>query len=170
MKVLLLDACILSRLCNPKANRSLATWFSGAILKDPPEYEIIIPGIADYETRRGLLWGAHHHHDASQRPVFRERVDRLDGLRSDFDYVPLSDAILKRAARLCADAKASGRRTASEEAIDGDAILASQVLETGGEVVTRNRKHLAVYGVPIFPIEQHVPDGDRGRGQTVRSP
>ncbi len=53
---LALDTCILTGLCNPKGGKPLADWFSDFLSEDSREADIVIPEIADYELRRGLLY------------------------------------------------------------------------------------------------------------------
>jgi len=52
---------------------------------------------------------------------------------------------LLRAASLWAEARNQGRRTAPDQALDGDVIIAAQALEVGATVVSDNRKHLSRY-------------------------
>ena len=62
------------------------------------------------------------------------------------------------AADLWATARGTGQKTADDKALDIDVILAAQVLDCGGQVVTTNRKHLQRF-VPIFDWEQHLQNG-----------
>ncbi len=97
-----------------------------------------VPEIADYELRRKLL-----HIDSTNA------LARLDKLKSEIEYLPITTAAMLKAAELWADARRRGRPTAPEAALDGDVILAAQaamLTEMGksGEalVATSNVDHL----------------------------
>jgi len=60
---LLLDTCILTDLCNPKGEPALAKCFVGFAAGNLQDDDIVIPEIADYELRRGLLYRARYHPD-----------------------------------------------------------------------------------------------------------
>jgi hypothetical protein len=97
---------------------------------------VAIPEIADYELRRELL-----------RINRMESVSTLDKMGNDFRFLPISSAIMRSAAYLWANSRTRGQMTAHDHALDGDVILAAQVLslEKQGErcvVATTNVRHL----------------------------
>jgi predicted nucleic acid-binding protein len=103
--------------------------------------QIVIPAIVDYEIRRSLIlaeaWGG---------------LKRLDSLYSNGDAYPLpiSDAALRKAAELWADARRRGEQTAHDHALDGDVILAAQAMEycsdaDDWQILTENVNHIARY-------------------------
>jgi hypothetical protein len=79
-------------------------------------------------------------------------VKRLDALYSD-KYVRLlsiSDAALRTASRLWAEARRRGEQTAHDHAVDGDVILSAQAMEfcssaDDWQVITENVSHIARY-------------------------
>jgi predicted nucleic acid-binding protein len=101
---------------------------------------IAIPDIADYEVRRGLLFGG-----------AREGIERLDRLREELGfYIPISTEAMRMAAELWADARRNGFATADDKEIDADVILAAQARRFAGltdtlVVATYNEKHLSRY-------------------------
>lgn len=97
---------------------------------------VVVPEIADYEVRRELL-----------RVGTTAGLARLDLVKSNFHYAPLTTDVMLRAAELWADARRQGKPTASPDALDGDVILAAQALVAGGPgdtvmVATGNVGHL----------------------------
>jgi predicted nucleic acid-binding protein len=97
---------------------------------------VILPEIADYEVRRELI-----------RINRRRSLGVLDGLASQFEYLPLTTAVMRRAAELWAAARQAGQPTAAAADLDGDVILAAQALSLGVPVVvaTTNVRHLAQF-------------------------
>jgi len=98
---------------------------------------VVLPEIVDYELRRKML----HIGSASG-------VRRLDLLKENVEYAPLTTAVMLRAASLCAEARKQGLPTSPEERLDVDVILASQTLELTEEsafatVATGNPRHLS---------------------------
>jgi hypothetical protein len=98
---------------------------------------VLIPEIADYEVRRELL-----------RAGLTSSVRRLDALKDQLGYLPLTTEMMLLAAHFWAQARQSGRPTAGGAALDGDVILAAQatvVAAQGDEaiVATTNLRHLA---------------------------
>ena len=101
--------------------------------------QVIVPEVADYEVRRELL--------RIGRP---SAVAALDAFADEVPgrYLPLTTAAMRRAAELWADVRRLGLPTADRHALDGDVILAAQVLTSGREpadvvVATTNLGHLA---------------------------
>ena len=85
----------------------------------------------------------------------RAGLRRLDALVATVEYLPLTTAMMRHAAGLWAEARRQGRPTADDKALDGDVILAAQVLLTATEddeaiVATENVGHLARF-VTAYP-------------------
>ena len=129
-RIIYLDTGPLGLACNPnpKAGREsggLQAWLEAAL---KGRTRVIVPAIADYELRRELTrhksWGA------------IARLDLIEtGRHPDFPgviYLPMADAALKRATQLWAEARNQGYATANEQSLDGDVILAAQVLDHMG--------------------------------------
>jgi len=96
---------------------------------------ILIPEIADYELRRELL-----------RATKSTSIQRLDALAQATEYLPITTAIMRRAAQLWAQARKQGQPTAADDSIDADVILAAQAIELGVPnivIATTNVGHLA---------------------------
>lgn len=99
---------------------------------------VILPELADYEVRRGLL---------AAGAVGGTR--RLDDLKAGglLTYLPITTAAMLRASELWAEMRRRGLPTAGQGALDGDAILAGQALAYSGHgdevlIATDNRRHL----------------------------
>ena len=100
---------------------------------------MILPEIVDYEIRRELL-----------RANKLSDLRRLEQLKSEILYLPITTEIMLKAAELWAKARQQGKPTADNQALDGDVILASQALtlkNLGYEVIiaTSNKKHLSLF-------------------------
>lgn len=79
--------------------------------------EVLVPEIADYEVRRELI-----------RAGKALGIGRLDRFHGGVSYLPLSTMAMREAAQLWAQTRNAGQMTAPPLALDGDAILAGQVL------------------------------------------
>ena len=108
-----------------KESGGFQLWLAKALEK---RVRIIIPAIADYEVRRELI-----------RKQSLQSIAKLDLIQSgrhpEFPgvvYLPLTEAALKRAASLWAEARNRGYATAAREALDGDVIITAQILEDAG--------------------------------------
>ncbi len=139
-QIVLLDSGPLGMVTNPKATSPLyqecQLWLQSLPLKG---YIIVLSEIADYEVRRELI-----------RAGKKAGIKRLDELKSELPYRPLTTQVMLMAAQLWADARRRGRPTADATALDGDVILAAQaILEAnqGNEVViaTTNVGHLSQF-------------------------
>jgi predicted nucleic acid-binding protein len=133
-RIVLLDAGPLGLVTHPKLSSegALCTQWIGELVRQGGR--VIVPEIADYEVRRELL-----------RANKIAGVERLDQLSAHLEYLPLSTAAMRQAARLWALARQKGIPTASDKAIDGDMILAGQALTLGSPqvvVATTNVGHL----------------------------
>ncbi|HET6250444.1 MAG TPA: hypothetical protein VFE47_22340 [Tepidisphaeraceae bacterium] len=82
-------------------------------------HSIVVPAIADYETRRELL-------RAKKLPS----VARLDAIRANPQviYLPITDNALLRAATLWAEVRAKGLPTAAPAELDCDVVLVAILL------------------------------------------
>ena len=80
---------------------------------------LLVPEIADYELRR--------EHLRVQNIYGIERLDRFCALFSS-GVVLVETITLREAARLWAEVRRAGKPTASDDALDGDAILCAQVI------------------------------------------
>ncbi|MGI0480683.1 type II toxin-antitoxin system VapC family toxin [Geminocystis sp. CENA526] len=138
-KVILLDSAPVGLITNPKANPlalQCQQWFLSCATKG---YQMILPEIIDYEIRRELL-----------RANKVSGIRKLDQLKSEIIYLPITTEVMLKAAELWASARKQGKPTADNKALDGDVILASQailVANYGHEVIvaTSNKKHLSLF-------------------------
>lgn len=94
---------------------------------------VVVPEITDYEVRRELI-----------RIQSHATLANLDALGAMLEYLPLTTAAIRLAAELWAQASNAGQPTAPDKALDGDVILAAQVLSLNTPVVvaTANPGHL----------------------------
>lgn len=139
-RIVLLDSGPLGIVTNPKAASPLSqegkVWLQSLPLKG---YIVMLPEIADYEVRRELI-----------RAGKTAGIRRLDQLKSQIPYRPLTTEVMLLAAQLWADARLRGRPTAEPNALDSDVILAAQAIllaNQGNEVViaTTNVGHLSQF-------------------------
>jgi len=114
----MLDSGPLGMVTNPKASGvtlECQLWLDTQVQQG---VIILIPEIADYEVRRELI------------RIRRQRsIRQLDQLKTVFEYIPLTTAMLLKAAELWAIARQLGQPTADPNALDGDVILAAQAIE-----------------------------------------
>lgn len=136
----MLDSGPLGIVINPKADSPLSqegkVWLEYLPQKG---YIVMLPEIADYEVRRELI-----------RKGITAAIRRLDQLKSQIPYRPLTTEVMLLAAQLWADARNRGKPTADSHALDGDVILAAQAIlevNAGNEVViaTTNVRHLSQF-------------------------
>jgi predicted nucleic acid-binding protein len=134
-RVVLLDAGPLGLVTNPRRSPqsvACAQWLQALVTG---ETRVLVPEIADYEVRRELL-----------RAEKVRGLARLDALAMRLEYLPLTTAAIRQAALFWARARQQGQPTASDEALDGDMILAAQAMTLGvADVViaTTNVGHLS---------------------------
>ena len=132
--IVLLDASPLGRITNPIAstiNKECYQWMESLILKG---VQVFVPEISDYEIRRELL-----------RANKKQGIVRLDILKNSIGYLPITTAIMLKAAELWAQARRTGKPTADPKALDCDVILAAQALEIGAIIATENIGHLSQF-------------------------
>lgn len=95
-----------------------------------------VPEIADYEVRRELL-----------RADKVKGIQRLDLLKHEIGYLPITTEVMLKAAELWVEARKQGKPTADDKALDADVILAAQAIAVSKEeysvtVATSNVGHL----------------------------
>ncbi len=133
-EIVLLDASPLGMISNPSAtpaNLECYNWMESLVMSG---CRVIVPEIADYEVRRELL-----------RAGKTRGLARLDLLKNTLDYLPLTTAVMLKAAELWAQARNQGTPTADAKALDCDVILAAQALAENGIVATENVGHLSLF-------------------------
>lgn len=132
-----LDTGVVSLVTHPNdTDEAIACkkWFQGLLEEAVPVH---LPEIADYELRRKLM-----------QLNSRRALQRLDELRTMIHFVPITTPAMLKAAEFWADARRLGQPTASDDALDGDVILAAQAATSNPEgdevvVITTNVGHLA---------------------------
>jgi predicted nucleic acid-binding protein len=137
-RVILLDTGPLGKITHSRKFPEFKEWFKR--LTDAGE-DVLIPEIADYELRRGLLRARDLLH-----------VARLDHLHALLGFVPITSLAMRRAAEFWADSRQRGFATAADPALDGDVILAAQAITLGPTVViaTENIGHLIRYATASY--------------------
>lgn len=133
-KIVLLDTGPLGMLAHPRPTPEIVDWLDR--LKEAG-VKVIVPEIADYELRRKLL------HTGSA-----QSIQRLNALKAGLAYLPLTTAMMLKAAELWAEARRQGQPTADDKALDGDVILCAQaaiISQPGDDIIiaTMNLGHLA---------------------------
>ena len=137
--LILLDSTPLSLITNPKTSSitlECQDWFQGLADRS---YLPVLPEIIDYEVRRELI-----------RARKIAGIRRLDQLKEDILFLPITTAVMLKAAELWAQVRQQGKPTTDDKALDGDVILASQAIllsELGHKVIvaTSNPKHLSLF-------------------------
>ena len=136
-KIIILDSGPLGMVTNPSA-KSVQTQDCQQWIRRLYQagYTIAVPEIADYEVRRELL-----------RSNRTKSVELLDQLKLNMLYLPITTQAIMSAAELWAIARQTGQATADPKALDGDVILAAQVMDAFGSdadaiVATTNVAHI----------------------------
>jgi predicted nucleic acid-binding protein len=137
IRFIVLDAGPLGILSNPTGSATASEcrrWLNRAVSSG---VTVVVPAISDYEVRRELV-----------RTNRRASLKLLDALVSMTTYAELTDDALKRAADLWAQIRNEGQPTAGKDALDGDVILAAQILELDLPidkvvVATANMSHIS---------------------------
>ena len=112
MRLVILDTGTLGLLTHPRAlpdALACRQWRSALLAADT---RVVVPGIADYELRRELI-----------RARKTSGLRRLDAVRAGFEFDPVTQVALDKAAELWAAVRNAGLTTAHPAALDGDAIL-----------------------------------------------
>lgn len=104
---------------------------------------ILVPAICCYEGVRDLF----------QRQTIAKIAQFQNFCLETDHFIPLTTAHLTEAGKLWGQLRRTGQATSDPHALDGDCILAAQVLSLGLPpedfvVVTRNPKHLTRLGLP----------------------
>jgi hypothetical protein len=138
-RLILLDAGPLGLVSHPKTALQAEACRDWVREREAQGDFIIVPEIADYEVRRELL-----------RARKSAGIARLDIVKSQLSYLPLTTQAMLRAAEFWAMARQTGQPTAHDHALDGDVILAAQaalLLDVGNHVViaTVNLKHFSLF-------------------------
>ena len=134
-RVVVLDSGPLGMIAHPQISPNVEVWLTTL---DDAGAMIAIPEIADYEVRREFLLGGR-----------TKSLARLDFYKVLFGYVHLTPDTMLLAADLWAQVRKQGTPTADDKALDGDVILAAQVMllvEDGLDVTVAatNVKHLSL--------------------------
>ena len=138
-RVVLLDSAPVGMVTNPKATSLTLECLRWLDSLQSRGYEVVFPEIVDYEVRRELL-----------RAGKVAGIRKLDLLKAQLIYLPITTEAMLKAAELWAEARKRGRPTADPKALDGDVILAAQavlVADEGNEVIvaTTNVGHLSQF-------------------------
>lgn len=134
--IVLLDTGILGALCAPEPDHEIHNWFVGALQRGR---QLTLPEICDYELRREL-----------KRAGLQRSLARLEDLAGTISYLPLTTEAMRAAADFWAEVRNAHAPTASDDALDGDCILAAQAKACGRAsnrpvvVATTNVKHLTL--------------------------
>ena len=138
-QVIFLDSTPVGLITNPKATPlalQCQQWFDALLSRN---IQVVLSEIIDYEIRRELL-----------RANKLSSIRKLDFLKSELTYLPITTEVMLKAADLWARARNAGKPTADNKSLDGDVILAAQAVLVAGyghEVViaTSNVKHLSLF-------------------------
>ncbi len=138
-QIIFLDSTPVGLITNPKATPlalQCQQWFDSVLARN---MKVILSEIIDYEVRRELL-----------RANKLSSIRKLDFLKSELTYLPITTEVMLKAADLWARTRNAGKPTADNKSLDGDVILASQavlVASYGHEVIiaTSNVKHLSLF-------------------------
>jgi predicted nucleic acid-binding protein len=138
-KLILLDSGPLGIFSNPGKSQIISDCHAWAAKHQQQGNVLVVPEIADYEVRRELL-----------RAGKSIGIERLDLIKSTFAYLPLTTAVMLRAAEFWAQARKSGRPMAVDAALDADVILSAQaaiLIDEGSVVViaSSNPRHLSMF-------------------------
>lgn len=121
---LLLDSGPLGLITHPKGGPDAVEcvdWFARLLQAGATIY---VPEIIDYELRRELL-------RTHLKGGDRAGLTKLDALVTGRSYLPLTTAVMRRAAALWAQARNQGKPAARDEALDADMILSAQRSNSG---------------------------------------
>jgi predicted nucleic acid-binding protein len=135
-EVLGLDTGPAGQIAHPRSNQEITRWLQTMLAAGA---SVIWPEIVDYELRRNILL------EIARGRMQPRSLQRLDQLRQALAFLPINSEVMLKAADLWAATRRRGQPTASDQALDGDVILAAQALQVGGVVITENPKHLSLF-------------------------
>jgi predicted nucleic acid-binding protein len=151
MRLIVVDTGTLGLLTHPRVRPDALACRQWAQNRLAAGARVIVPGIADYELRRELI-----------RAGKTAGLRRLDTVRAGFEFDPITQDALDKAAELWAAVRSAGLSTAHPAALDGDAILAAQTIlaANAGDVVTvatNNARHLSRFsGIDARPWQSII--------------
>lgn len=134
-QTIVLDSGPLGLVTNPRMSPQATACLRWVQMLLSSGRSVIVPEIADYEIRRELL-----------RAEKIAGLARLDILILQLGYLPITTQSMRVAAQLWAETRQQGKPTADDRALDGDVILAAQLIVAGfpnAVVATTNIGHLA---------------------------
>ena len=132
---IVLDSSPLGFLTNPSGSDEVIAINQWALLCVGAGHRVYVPEVIDYELRRELL-----------RAGKTSSVTLLDGLKTLFEYLPITTAAMLRAADLWALSRNAGIPTGDPKKLDIDVILAALTLDAPATdiiVVTSNVSHIS---------------------------
>lgn len=152
MRLVVLDTGTLGLLTHPQGKPDAVACRQWAQALLGAGVRVIVPGIADYELRRELV-----------RAGKISGLRRLDAARAGFEFDPITQTALDKAADLWAAVRNAGVTTAHPAALDGDAILAAQTILAANPgdtvtIATSNPRHLFRFpGINAQPWQSITP-------------
>ena len=117
MRHILLDSSPLGLLSSPAPSPQVVAINNWAVACLAAGHFLYIPEVIDYELRRELL-----------RAGKAAGLAKLDRLKTQLQYLPITTDSMRRAAELWAQSRRSGRPTSDPKSLDIDVILAGQAL------------------------------------------
>lgn len=147
MQVIILDSGPLGLVTNPRMSPQATACLRWVQMLLSTGRSVFVPEIADYEIRRELL-----------RANKIAGLARLDLLILQLGYLPITTQSMRVAAQLWAETRQQGKSTADDRALDGDVILAAQLINAGfpdAVVATTNVGHLARFVNAALWIDIH---------------
>lgn len=141
--IVFIDSGVLGKLCNPNSSvevDAIRDWLYSLLAKG---IFVVSSRICDYEVRRSLVL------ESLRKPNINSIQD-LNDLQDLITFLPLTNEVMKEAARLWAEARIQGIPTADEKSLDADVIICTQynllVEEYPGRyivIATTNVSHLS---------------------------
>ncbi len=114
---ILLDSSPMSLLASPRRTSEVLAITQWATSLLAAGHALCVPEVIDYELRRELL-----------RAGKTTSVARLDWMKTQFQSLPITTAVMLRAADLWAQSRRTGFSTGDPTKLDIDVILAAQAL------------------------------------------
>ncbi len=140
-RVIGLDTGPLGLLTNPKKSPEVIACVAWALTLLEEGHRLVVPAIADFELRREL--------ERAGKTRGLRLLDEWNAARAD-RYLSVTDSSLRLAARLWGQARNAGTPTADPKELDGDVLIAAQMLDLGLPlsdfvVATTNVGHLSQF-------------------------